>query len=59
MQYVLVPFAKLCGVRKRKDLTRFSEQSWLLCYYAVFWTMGMVRASVTRRPDITRSVYIA
>ncbi|KAF7555404.1 hypothetical protein G7Z17_g2188 [Cylindrodendrum hubeiense] len=41
MQYVLVPFAKICGVHKRKDLNRFSEQSWLLCYYAVFWNMGM------------------
>ncbi|KAK7403380.1 Sphingosine N-acyltransferase lag1 [Neonectria punicea] len=41
MEYLLVPFAKMWGVRKIKDLTRFSEQSWLMCYYAVSWTMGM------------------
>lgn len=42
MEYVLAPIAKSQGVSKRKDLTRFSEQGWLLVYYSVFWTMGMV-----------------
>ncbi|KAF4976379.1 hypothetical protein FZEAL_6940 [Fusarium zealandicum] len=41
MKYILAPFAKLCGVHKENNMIRFSEQSWLLCYYAVFWTMGM------------------
>ncbi|KAL4943877.1 TLC domain-containing protein [Aspergillus oleicola] len=41
MEYVLAPMAKRWGVRKRKDVTRFSEQAWLLCYYSVFWTLGM------------------
>lgn len=43
MEYVLAPFGKVWGVRRTKDLTRFSEQSWLLVYYTVFWTMGIVR----------------
>ncbi|KAK5991241.1 Sphingosine N-acyltransferase-like protein FUM18 [Cladobotryum mycophilum] len=41
MEYVLAPFAKLQGIRKRKDLTRFSEQAWLLIYYVIFWSVGM------------------
>jgi acyl-CoA-dependent ceramide synthase len=49
MKYLLVPFAKMSGVRKNKDLTRFSEQSWMLCYYGISWTIGMVLTSVTSR----------
>ncbi|ROT41032.1 TLC domain-containing protein [Sodiomyces alkalinus F11] len=41
MEYILAPIAKTMGVRKTKQLTRFSEQSWLLVYYSVFWTMGV------------------
>ncbi|KAJ3528726.1 hypothetical protein NM208_g10078 [Fusarium decemcellulare] len=41
MDYVLAPFAEAWGVRKPKDLIRFTEQSWLLIYYVVFWTFGM------------------
>ncbi|KAF6826387.1 longevity-assurance protein [Colletotrichum plurivorum] len=41
MEYVLAPLAKGWGVKKRKDLTRFSEQAWLLIYYMVFWPLGM------------------
>ncbi|POR38402.1 TRAM/LAG1/CLN8 domain-like protein [Tolypocladium paradoxum] len=41
MEYILAPFARLQGVTKRKVLTRFSEQAWLLVYYSVFWTLGM------------------
>lgn len=42
MEYVLAPFAKSQGVSKRKDITRFSEQAWLLMYYSVFWSLGVV-----------------
>ncbi|KAK3937610.1 TLC domain-containing protein [Diplogelasinospora grovesii] len=41
MEYLLAPFAKAQGIAKRKDLTRFSEQAWLLIYCSVFWTLGM------------------
>ncbi|KAL2754051.1 hypothetical protein ACRALDRAFT_2108764 [Sodiomyces alcalophilus JCM 7366] len=41
MEYILAPFGKSMGVRKTKQLTRFSEQSWLLVYYSVFWSMGV------------------
>lgn len=43
MEYILAPFGRLNGITKRKDLTRFSEQAWLLIYYAVFWPTGVVR----------------
>lgn len=42
MEYILAPIGKLGGIAKRKDLTRFSEQAWLLVYYAFFWPLGMV-----------------
>ncbi|KAL5335184.1 TLC domain-containing protein [Aspergillus crustosus] len=41
LEYVLAPLARRWGVQKRRDVTRFSEQAWLLCYYSVFWTLGM------------------
>ncbi|KAI6784257.1 Sphingosine N-acyltransferase-like protein [Emericellopsis cladophorae] len=41
MEYVLAPIAKMGGVTKRKDLTRFSEQAWLLVYYCFLWPLGM------------------
>ena len=42
MEYLLAPFAKARGIEKRKEITRFSEQAWLLMYYSVFWTLGAV-----------------
>jgi acyl-CoA-dependent ceramide synthase len=42
MEYLLAPFAKAKGISKRKNITRFSEQGWLLIYYSIFWTMGLV-----------------
>lgn len=47
MDYVLKPFAQWAGVEKKKDLVRFSEQAWLLIYYSVFWSIGMVSASLS------------
>jgi hypothetical protein len=45
MDYVLMPFAKNGGVKTPRDQTRFAEQAWLLIYYSVFWTIGMVCTS--------------
>ncbi len=42
MEQVLGPLAKQWGVTKKGDVTRFSEQAWLLIYYSVFWPLGMV-----------------
>ncbi|RYP48730.1 hypothetical protein DL768_005450 [Monosporascus sp. mg162] len=41
MEHVLGPLAKHWGVAKKGDVTRFSEQAWLLIYYSVFWPLGM------------------
>lgn len=43
MDYILMPLATKGGVKSKRDLTRFAEQAWLLIYYTVFWTLGMVR----------------
>jgi acyl-CoA-dependent ceramide synthase len=45
MDYLLTPFAKKAGAKTERDQTRFAEQAWLLIYYSVFWTLGMVRRS--------------
>jgi acyl-CoA-dependent ceramide synthase len=42
MDYALLPFSKMAGVKKERDQARFCEQAWLLVYYSVFWTLGMV-----------------
>lgn len=42
MEYLLIPFARHAGIRKKKDLARFGEQAWLLVYYMAFWPLGMV-----------------
>ncbi|KAJ6102978.1 hypothetical protein N7486_005405 [Penicillium sp. IBT 16267x] len=41
MEYVLQPIARYCGASTKKDVIRFSEQAWLLCYYSVFWVLGV------------------
>lgn len=45
MTYVLLPCAELAGLRKVKTKVRFAEQAWLLLYYSVFWSLGMVCCS--------------
>ncbi|KAI1650891.1 longevity assurance proteins LAG1/LAC1 [Daldinia loculata] len=40
MEHILSPLARQWGISKRKDITRFSEQAWMLVYYSVFWTVG-------------------
>lgn len=42
MDYVLAPWARSFGLSKRKDVTRFSEQGWLLFYCCISWSTGMV-----------------
>lgn len=49
MDYLLAPFAKKAGAKTERDQTRFAEQAWLLIYYSVFWTLGMVRQSSPSR----------
>lgn len=54
MEYFLAPFAKYMGLRKKKEVTRFSEQAWLVIYCCTFWSIGFVRAH--RDLDIRTSV---
>lgn len=42
MQQLLVPLGRSWGVAKRKNITRFAEQGWMLAYYSVAWPFGMV-----------------
>lgn len=45
MDYILTPIAQRGGIESKKDITRFSEQGWLLVYYIFFWSIGMVGCS--------------
>jgi acyl-CoA-dependent ceramide synthase len=49
MDYILTPLAKKCGIKTERDQTRFAEQTWLLVYYSVFWSLGMVSSMPYRR----------
>jgi acyl-CoA-dependent ceramide synthase len=42
MEYLLAPLGRRWGISKRKTLTRFSEQAYMLLCYVVFWSLGMV-----------------
>ncbi|KAH8821916.1 TLC domain-containing protein [Xylogone sp. PMI_703] len=41
MKYILAPLGKGLGISRKKLITRFAEQTWLLCYYSVSWTLGL------------------
>lgn len=45
MEFFLAPFGKFYGITKRKELTRFTEQGWMIVYYSFFWTLGVVGLS--------------
>jgi len=51
MDMVLIPFARRCGMKKRKSCIRFAEQAWLLIYVSVFWTVGMVSIGYQEIPS--------
>ena len=63
MTYVLIPFARWAGVKKRKARVRFAEQAWLFLYDASMFSLGMVSGRgwmprVRMRPaDQQRSTY--
>lgn len=40
MDYVLAPLARSQGLCKKKPITRFSEQAWLVLVYSVFFPLG-------------------
>lgn len=42
MDYMLDPLARLGGIRTKKGLDRFKEQAWLIVYYTISWSLGMV-----------------
>jgi very-long-chain ceramide synthase len=41
IDWIFRPMAKRTGLKKKAAL-RFAEQAWLVVYYGVFWTLGMV-----------------
>ncbi|KJR86123.1 Acyl-CoA-dependent ceramide synthase [Sporothrix schenckii 1099-18] len=41
MDYVLAPFARSQGLYRKKPITRFAEQAWLVIVYTVFFPLGV------------------
>ncbi|GAA6064339.1 hypothetical protein JCM10212_002315 [Sporobolomyces blumeae] len=41
MKYAFGPFARWCGIRSRRSVVRFAEQSWSLLYPIIFWSLGL------------------
>lgn len=41
MDYILSPFARSQGLDKKKTITRFAEQAWLVIVYTVFFPLGV------------------
>lgn len=52
MDYVLTPWARSLGLAKKKTIVRFSEQGWMLIYYCIFWSLGMVRSKCSGPLDM-------
>jgi acyl-CoA-dependent ceramide synthase len=52
MDYILAPLARMWGLSKKKEVTRFAEQGWMLIYYSIFWPLGMVCALSSARVTI-------
>ncbi len=69
MEYLLSRVGKWVGLTKRKELTRFTEQAWLLTYYLVVLPLGMVSPTLfvpklkglgigeVARPKLTRHAH--
>lgn len=41
MNGVLGPLGRRWGISKTKDVERFAEQTWMICYYCLFWPLGV------------------
>ena len=41
LDYLLMPLAARCGIAKRKDRTRFAEQSYMMTYYFTYLSWGV------------------
>lgn len=41
IDWIFCPMAKRNGLKKKAAL-RFAEQAWMVVYYGIFWTLGMV-----------------
>lgn len=42
MDYLLDPLVRFAGIKTKKGLDRCKEQAWLIIYYSVSWSLGMV-----------------
>ncbi|KAK5111720.1 hypothetical protein LTR85_011765 [Meristemomyces frigidus] len=42
LDYVLMPVAGWAGIDKRKGRIRFAEQSYMMIYYLIYWTWGLL-----------------
>jgi acyl-CoA-dependent ceramide synthase len=53
LDYVLMPLAGHCGIARRKGRVRFAEQAYMIVYYAIYWSWGLVLFIRDTPPGIT------
>lgn len=49
IEWFLTPLAKYMRVTPVKNQLRVAEQGWLVLYYGIFWTLGMVHTPFNAR----------
>ena len=55
LDYLLMPLASRLGISRRKGRVRFAEQSYMMIYYAMYWTWGLL-LFINNTPASTASV---
>ncbi|EMC94087.1 hypothetical protein BAUCODRAFT_74877 [Baudoinia panamericana UAMH 10762] len=56
LEYILSPLAsRILGISRPKFRVRFAEQSYMLLYYALYWTWGLM-LFIRNTPSSTRSI---
>ncbi|GAA5829750.1 hypothetical protein JCM5353_002218 [Sporobolomyces roseus] len=40
MKWAFGPLARRCGIKQKRSVVRFAEQSWMLLYPTIFWSLG-------------------
>ena len=55
LDYLLMPLASWFGISRQKGRVRFAEQSYMMVYYAIYWTWGLL-LFINNTPSSTRNI---
>ncbi|KAM0700517.1 hypothetical protein Q7P35_012238 [Cladosporium inversicolor] len=57
LDYVLLPFAGMLGIKQKKTKVRFAEQAYLLLYYIAYWSWGLM-VFIQDTPESTATTFL-